>query len=241
MRNKLTLLLAAAMMAFTFQTAMAEDIDDEMDDVEIAIDEDGTIGPLGRRFGGPRDDDRGPGRHMMRHDRDGWRGGPGFGPAMRPGPRMGRGMDCGMDCGMMGRGMGNKMGHGMMNPRLMDALNLTDAQKSQAVDVLTENFRQRLLARMELGDAQKKLRDLYDAESPSPDDIIAANTAVGAAKGKLDVQRRKFRDDIRKIMTPEQIQKLDDMQKAPPPRRGGDRPGDGKRPPHGKPGPEMKR
>lgn len=230
MRNKLTLLLAAAMMAFTFQTAMAEDIDldDEIDDVEYSINEPGMTGPRGRRFG-PRDDDHSPGNHMRhgRHEGRGeWIGGPGHGPGMRPG----------MHPDMR---MGRDMGHGMMGPRMMEALDLTDAQKNQAVDVLTDNFRQRLLARMELADAHKKLRDLYDGESPDHDAIIAANTAVGTAKGKMDVLNRKLRDNMRGILTPDQIQKMDDMKKDRP--RGWDKPGDGKRPMRGKPGPEGKR
>lgn len=213
MRKRLSLLMAAAMMAFTLQTAMAaEDVDENVDEMEYSIEDSGRPG---RRFS-PRDHERG--RHVpyARHDRPGeWLGGPGRGPGKHPDMRMDKGMQ------------------GMMSPRMMDELNLTDAQKNQMVDLLTQNFRERLLARMEMADAQKKLRDIHESETPDHDAIIAANGAMGTLKGKLDVQRRKLRDDMRKILTPEQVEKLDNMRKGPPPPRGWDKRDDGKRPPRG--------
>lgn len=226
MRTRLSLLFAAAVMAFTFQVAMAEEADDMDDMDEIAVEED--FGPMSRRMHPRWNDDgpdgmRGP-RHMGKWD--------GRGPDMRHHGR-------GMHRGMMGGGMGMGMGRGMMGPRFMEMLDLDQAQKVKVVDIMTENFRAGLMARMELADAHKKLRDIYKAEKPDHDGIIAANQAIGAAQGKLEVLGHKMRDDVRAVLTPDQVKKLDDFDKRPPRRDRDDRkdgPRDGKRPPRPMPG-----
>lgn len=148
----------------------------------------------------------------------------------RPGKGFGRG-HFGKGPGMFG------FGH-----RVMDELELSDAQKTQVVDVLTAKFREGLLARMEMADARKQLRDASEAESPDAAAIVAANEAMGAARGKMEALGLTAKDDLRKILTPEQAAKLDEMRQswradrddddddAPRPHR---RPG----PRHGRPGP----
>lgn len=147
---------------------------------------------------------RGPGDDICRPE-GGWRGGRGHGPAMgrrHPGKGFGRGF--GMGPGMFG------FGH-----RLMDELELTDAQKTQLVDVLTAKFRESLLARMELADAHQKARELTNAETPDSAAIIAAiiaaNEALGAARGKMEALALTAKDDLKKILTPEQVAKLEEM------------------------------
>lgn len=226
MSKKLSLLFAAAMLAFTFQTAMAQEEDDmDMDDDLVVEQMD--------------DDIAGPGPHRWsRHQGERW-GGPG--PAMRgPGPKHHPGRHWGpgmhMTPGMhMGPGMG--MGMGMMK-----RLDLSADQERKMVDVMTENYRQRLLAGIEMKDAHKKLRDLYDSDAPDHDAIIAANQAVGAANGKMAVQAHKFQTELKSILTPEQQKKWDEYKDKRRDFRGerGDR--DGKRrPPRGPagPGPRM--
>lgn len=210
--RKLSLLFAAALMAFAVQTAWAEDNDIDIDDEIAELSEDaGSF--VGRwRSRGDRPD--GP-RHMM-----GRHGGPGRGPAMPPRPPcMGPNCDPMMPppgMGMRGMGMGHRFGHrggmrqGMFGPRFMEELELTDAQKTQLVDVLTDNFKNRLLTRMELHDAIAKLRTLNEAETPDYDAIVAANAAVGTAQGKMDVLDRKLKEQVRGVLTPEQTKKLDE-------------------------------
>lgn len=133
-----------------------------------------------------------------------WRGGPhgrrGDGPG--PGRHFGKGPGRHFD---MGPGM-MAFGH-----RFMDELELTDAQKTQLVDVMTARFREGMLVRMEMADAGRKLRDLTESESPDKDAIIAANEAMGTAKGKMEALFLTAKDEVRKILTPEQQTKLDEM------------------------------
>lgn len=214
MSKRLSLLLAAAVMAFTFQAYAADDFDDDADDDDIVMQERGFYGPRGHRWNddGPRGR-MGPG---PRHHGD-WDG-------PRPGKFDGRGPRH-----MRGHMGGMHMGKGLLGPRFAEMLQLTDAQKSKLVDLMTENYREGLLARMEMHDAAGKLRDLYDADAPSADAVVEANQEMGAAKGKLDALRLKMWNDVKSVLTPEQIQKLDDFEKSAPPRPDR-RPGE-KRPP----------
>lgn len=221
MSKKLSLLFAAAVLAFTFQTAMAQD-EDDFDDDDIVVeqfDDDDDAPDFGPR---------GPG---MRHGM-GMRHG-GHGPAMR-GPGKHR-------MGMMG------MRHGMFGMRMMERLDLTAEQKKQLVDVMTENFRERFLGRIEMDEAFKKLRALHESDNPDHDAIVAANAAVGEMHGKMDVLDRKFRDKLDAVLTPEQREKMKDFRKdwdGPRRFRDGKGPRDGKPfPPHMQrgPGPMQKR
>lgn len=220
MRKRLSLLFAAAMVAFSMQAAMAMEADDiDMDDIDVEevgmMDDDAPM-MHPRRMGRPGDDrdgfrgryDRGPGDHR-------WGGGPGHGPAMmHHGPGM--------------KGMDRGKGPGMFGMRFMDRLDLQDAQKTKIVDILTNSFRDRLMTGMEMQDAARKLRELRESESPDHDAIVAAYQAVGASRGKMEVIGRKMRQDVRAVLTPEQVQKLDEMDRRPP-RPDRDRKWDGKK------------
>lgn len=164
-------------------------------------------------------------------------------PDFRPGFHHGRHMG---DFGPKGGfgPMGGKM-MGMFGPRMMDELELTDAQKTQLIDVATKNFKEGLTLRMEMGDARRKLRDLRDSDNPDSAAIIAANEAMGAFKGRMEVLGQNARQEFRAILTPEQQAKLDerkaDFEEWRESRRGdrGDRgPADGPR--HRGPGPKGK-
>ncbi len=193
MGNKLSLLLAAAMLTFVFQTASAAENRDDMDRNDDAAQE----------FACPMMDGVGMGRGMMMGRR-----------GMRQGMRQG-------GCGMMGRrgGMGG-MGMMGMGFGMMRRLDLTPEQQKQMVDAMAENYRDRLLARIELDEAFTTLRALRDADSADADAVIAANQAVGAATGKLDVLSSGLREKIRSILTPEQLKQAEEMQGGMRGRRG---------------------
>ncbi len=168
----------------------------------------------------PPGPDRAMGRQHPGFDRDGRRGGPDRdwrgGPGHRwfDGPGMGRGMGpggCkGPGCGGPGMGMGMGMRHGF-GPRMMEILDLNEAQKSAVVDLLTENFRAGLKLRMETMDARKKLREVGKDDKAAAEDIIAAHTALGALEGRREALVKKAREDFRNVLTPEQLKKLDDL------------------------------
>lgn len=195
MRKKLSLLLAAAMLAVTFQTAMAaDDMDDEIDQqIEDAADSGSREGRLDRRMGAG-------GR---------W----GYGPAM-PGKPGGPGMmheDYGSRRDLPRGPGGSDYDFDFVRMRMMEQFNLTADQKQQVVNVMTENFRERMQARIDLGDAIKKLRDIHKSSTPDHGEIIIASEAVGSAYGKLDVLGHKLEDGIKAILTPEQKEKLEDI------------------------------
>lgn len=226
MSKKLSLLFAAAMLAFTFQTARAQDEDD------IDFDDDQQIEEMDSDYDSSRWTHSGRGRH--------WEGGPGRGPAMqnrrmgRNGPDMERGP-------RMHRGPGMDMGRGMhqrgFHFGMMDRLDLTTDQQRQMVDIMTENYRERLLARLDFSEASDKLRDLQNSDNPDHDAIIAANEAVGSAKGKMDVVNRKMQNQVKTILTPEQQQKMEEFGKRDRGFKGRRDRDDKKLPPHMKSGP----
>ena len=212
--RKLSLLFAAALMACVFQTAYAEESPDV--DESPAFAQQDEFCPGGRC---------GPGRRGMM-----WRGGRGHGPAMPfmhqgfRGDGPGRGQRMGMDGGMH---------FGMLSPRFMEELDLTADQKTKIIDTATENFRERLELRWEMAEARNTLNDLNEADTPDYDAIVAANEALGSVKGKLDVARRKIQEQFTAILTPEQREKIDELQSGwrqnredrKGPRDRGDRPG----------------
>lgn len=246
MRKTFALIMAAALLAGSVQIALGEDTplpqDDQRIDGGMAARDGRGPGPgWGKRHGGMHDGRHGDFRRGDAGPRDWGRGpgGPGrFGgcPAFG-GPRHQAGP--GPQFGGMGMGMGQGFG------RLpFDQLDLTAGQKTKLIDIATNNFRAGLEAKVEMMDAHKKLRDMRDDKSVSADAIIQANTELGAAKGKMEVLRRQFRDDVEKVLTPDQLKTLEERRMGPPPpppgdRRLGDgRPGPGPRGP-GRPGERM--
>lgn len=150
---------------------------------------------------------RGYGHRGFRHrGPDGGRfGHRGFGFGLGHGPRHG------------GFGWGFGGGHHM---RLIDTLELDDAQKTKFIDVMTENFRERLQTKLELRDLEEKLRDLRDDETAQPEAIVAASAAVGEAEGKLEVLGRKHIQSLKGILNEEQLKQLEELRDAPPSPRG---------------------
>ncbi|MCC8166329.1 MAG: Spy/CpxP family protein refolding chaperone [Planctomycetes bacterium] len=202
MRKALSLFLAAFLMTGAASYVRAEDDVDIVDDAEYMIivddvDDDDDSPTYGRPLWG------GPGRGMMpRH-------------MMHDGPGIHRGMGPGMGRGFArhdGPGFGPRGFHDMTGPkemrRLMD-LDLTDAQKSQMVDILTDNYKQGLEARLALMDAKKALADVYDRDNPDQAAIVSAHEALGAATGRMAALKRAGYDRIKGILTPEQVEKLD--------------------------------
>lgn len=233
MRKALSLFLAAFLVAGAASSVRAEDDVDLADDAEYVLalddqlDADDDDPAYGRPLWG------GPGREMMprhmMHDR------PGFHPGMGPGRGPGRpGRHDGPGFGPRGpRGIHDLHGPKGMH-RYMD-LDLTDAQKSQLIDVLTENYRQNLEARFALINAKKALGDVYDRDDVDQQAIVSAHEALGAATGRMAALKRGAYDQIKGILTPEQIEKLESPRKGDRRDRPGrpDRPGKRERPDRG--------
>lgn len=198
MQKRLSLVLAAVLMAFAVQTAWAEDEDDDMtpeivlqNDTDEAEDDDAVMHPL--RLGHPGH----------------WRG-RGHGPAMMPGMGgMGRRMGGGM-------GMGGKMGQGrdrafgFFGMPMIRAIELTGDQKSQFIDAMVDVYRKRLTLRMEQDDLFQKLKNEHESEKPDHDTIVSLNRALGELKGRLDITGNEYFAKIQSILTPEQREKIKD-------------------------------
>ncbi len=54
-----------------------------------------------------------------------------------------------------------------------------------------------------------RLEELTASATPDYDAIVAANEALGAARGKLDVANRKVHDRFAAVLTPEQREKIE--------------------------------
>lgn len=225
MQKKFSFLLAALLMGLIANTSVwAQDYDDDGDDApDIVFQQDGDEedGFDSSIWFGP-----GHGRHLR---------GMGHGPAMRPGmrgqgmgvcPGMGQGMclggpggrsamgpgrGMGMGQGMRGRGHGRVMGGFGGGMPMMYGLDLTDAQKTQMVDAMTESFRQRMLLRLEQQDIQKKLRDEYQSDTPNSDVIMSLNRALGELNGKRAVLAQEGQEKFQNLLTPEQREKVKEM------------------------------
>ncbi len=211
MRKALSLFLAAFLMTGAASYVRAEDDTEITDDAEymIVIDDDIDADDDSPSYGRPHWGGPGRGmmpRHMM-HDGPGFhRGmGPGMGKGFGPhdGPHDGPGIGPRGPRGMDGMGM----------HRFMD-LDLTDAQKTQLVDILTDNYKQSLEARFALIDAKKALGDVYDQDNPDQAAIVSAHEALGAATGRMAALKRGNYDRIKSILTPEQVEKLDSPRKG---------------------------
>lgn len=222
MQKKMSFFLAALLMGLIANTsAWAQDYDDDEDmtpDIVLQgdadVDEDGYdssfwFGPgHGRRIRGmghgpamPPAHMRGPG--MMRGDCMG------FGQGACQGGRQGMG---GPGMGMRHDGMrGHRAGRGMGMMPMMRGVDLTDAQKTQMVDMMTESFRQQMLIRMEQQDIQKKLRDEYQSATPNSDTIMSLNKALGELNGKRAVLFQENQEKFQNLLTPEQRAKIKEI------------------------------
>jgi Spy/CpxP family protein refolding chaperone len=149
----------------------------------------------------------GPGPGMMGGPGSGYGAGPGMGPGPgggEPGygPRGGYGPGP-YGGGGMGPGMG---GYGA--DRMLDALNLTDAQRAD-VNKIRDDVRRKnwdLLGKMQ--DEQAKLRDLYAAEKLDRPAISAAYKRLGDLRQQRIDNMLEANEKIDAILSPEQRKQL---------------------------------
>ncbi|MCC8189825.1 MAG: periplasmic heavy metal sensor [Planctomycetes bacterium] len=226
------LFLAAALVAGSLTAAQAED---EPTDAPPAYSQDGRRDhPRSGPRSGPRRDrrqesfrggDRPDGFGGWCGPRSGYDSGPGRGPG-------GRHDDFRPD---FGPDRFDPMGHGHFGFGRLEALDLDDAQRAKVVDILTENFRARLEAKLALTDARHTLDEISRDDTADEAAIIAAHAAVGEAEGRLKVLGRKVRTDIESILTPEQLERVAPRHPGRDGRgpRPGRRPGDAGRGPGG--------
>ncbi|MDR2392081.1 MAG: hypothetical protein LBE84_10450 [Planctomycetota bacterium] len=161
--------------------------------------------PAGERRPGGRDGWRGPRQGRFRDGRKGERG-----PGEWDGRHPGRFRD-----GWTRRG-GSRF-HGFLpRPLPIADLELDAGQKAKIVELLTASFKSGLEIRLEIREIERRLEKLRETPSVAGDDIVTANADLGRARGKLEALATGTRREIRAVLTPEQVEQMNDSSKRRP-------------------------
>ena len=96
--------------------------------------------------------------------------------------------------------------------RRLAALGVTDQQKAEVKDILRKYQPSVGPMVRQLVDARRALRGTIRAETIDESAIRAQAAKVASLEADLAVQRAHVAHDIRAVLTPEQIQKLKEMQ-----------------------------
>lgn len=111
-------------------------------------------------------------------------------------------------------------GHWWNNPRMIDALKLTDAQR-KAMDTILFNHREKLIdLRATLEKAELEMQPLMSASQPDQNTIVAQIDKIVAARAALEKANALFLLDLRMKLTPDQWKQLQDMRSAMQAQRG---------------------
>lgn len=92
-----------------------------------------------------------------------------------------------------------------------EKLNLTDAQKTKIEALRDENYKATRPLREKLFDKSVELRRLWLQANPDKDKIGAAQKEMRALRNEMEDKVTALRLEIRKVLTPEQREKLADM------------------------------
>ncbi len=135
--------------------------------------------------------------------------------------------------GMMGHGaMGphDMLGsHGMLgsqgmmgveDPAWVERLGLDDAQRKQLRQILDGQRRQQWEVMGRMMEERIRLRDLLDADTPDPKAAGEAYGAIARLQQQLFEARIQTGNDVRKLLTPEQRESLDEFEQRRDGRRG---------------------
>jgi Spy/CpxP family protein refolding chaperone len=98
--------------------------------------------------------------------------------------------------------------------KMIEALGLSDDQKMQIKEIIKTHKPAIQPLRQQFVMERRALRDLIQSESWSEDNIKAQVGKVSKIAAELAVQRALIYREVRPILTPEQIQKFTELQKA---------------------------
>jgi Spy/CpxP family protein refolding chaperone len=107
-----------------------------------------------------------------------------------------------------GRGPGGGMGPGYCGKAGFDRLNLSDEQKTKIEALFTASEKENRPIREKMFDKSVELRRLWLKENPEKDKILALQKEVRTLRDKVEDKATALRFEIRKILTPEQNEKL---------------------------------
>jgi Spy/CpxP family protein refolding chaperone len=101
--------------------------------------------------------------------------------------------------------------HGRMMERMIERLDLTEEQRAQVEEVAKAQHEQYGPTREKLREAHKAVAQTIHAETLDEAAIRDASAAAAALEADLAVARAQFFQQIRKVLTAEQLQELHEM------------------------------
>jgi len=122
-----------------------------------------------------------------------------------------RGGDRGGQCGCSGRD-GGWRGHGQPGDRLAKALDLSKEQTEQVKAIFRKHRDATAPLRKEMVSGRRELRNLIQSDKPDEAAIREQVRKIAATGGNLAVRWAKVAQEVRTVLTPEQIQKFRALQ-----------------------------
>jgi Spy/CpxP family protein refolding chaperone len=107
-----------------------------------------------------------------------------------------------------GFGPGEGRGPGFFGNAGFNRLNLSDEQKTKIESIVTAREKEIRPIREKMFDKSVELRRLWLNENPDKDKILALQKEVRTLRDKMEDKATALRFEIRKILTPEQQEKL---------------------------------
>ncbi len=108
-------------------------------------------------------------------------------------------------------GPGPGRGHGYCREAGLERLNLTDDQKAKIEALQTANWKAIKPLREKMFDKTVELRRLWLQANPDKDKITAAQKELRTLRDEMQDKNTAIRLEVRKVLTPEQNEKLADM------------------------------
>ncbi len=100
---------------------------------------------------------------------------------------------------------------GMMHPKMMTELNLTDAQKEKLKTMRSAHQKEMIKLQAAAKIAQIELGDVLHQDNPKSTEVKAKIDAVNAARNKVMEARIMRRLESKKVFTPEQLKKMEEL------------------------------
>jgi len=108
-------------------------------------------------------------------------------------------------------GPGSGRGHGYCREAGLERLNLTDDQKAKIEALQTANWKAIKPLREKMFDKTVELRRLWLQANPDKDKITAAQKELRTLRDEMQDKNTAMKLEVRKVLTPEQNEKLADM------------------------------
>jgi len=107
---------------------------------------------------------------------------------------------------------GGWKGHGFRGHRLVKALDLSNEQTEQVKAIFRKHRDEIAPLRKEMVSERRELRNLILSDKPDETVIREQAKKIAATSGDLAVRRAKVFQEVRTVLTPEQIQKFRALQ-----------------------------